>query len=169
MRRVADWELLVPMCSDFAISHREPRQALFTYDGKELKIKLWYSHCIRTVRASCLTYFFHKREVTNGIHLPHQFLRYYLDWAMGGGRRLHVNTNRDHSVFYFQGPYYGYQTMVDSFYVVYALESEELINSPRLIAVAKKNSVCLDYEEKKTAWVENVPQYSSANAKLKET
>lgn len=166
LRHIAEWEIHVPMCSDFAISHREPRQGVFTFDGRELHITLWYSHCIRTVRVTRLVYLFHRGEV-RGIPLPFQFLRHYLECSKRENQRLHVDTNRELGMFHFQGPYYGFHAMINAFYVKYEVTREDLINSPRMFVHVKKNSVVIDYEaepERKQAWAE----YGAASARLKE-
>ena len=164
LRKISEWEVDVPLSSDFAISHREPQRARFKVgSGNELTITCYYSSFTRVLTVRRLVYRFQKRDIVRGITMPFQFLREYLEWTVYKAQRMHINTNRELSVCLLQGPPYGYATMIDAFYVEYAVKLSDSIRSPR-VTERKRSSVSVPTApERHQAWAER-KSYSAKQA-----
>ena len=131
LRRIQEWMRDIQLQSDFYTAFREPRRVEFICDGKQLRCIAHYSNRVQTYMAVRVEFRFQKMGVGK-VFMPMQFLKQYLDYSLTKPLRLHVTTNENLGVVFFQGPPFGYQTIVDSFFVVYNLVGTENIVPKRL-------------------------------------
>ena len=170
LRKISEWEVDVPLSSDFAISHREPQRARFKVgENNELTVTCYYSSFTRVLTVKRLVYRFQKRDIGRGIAIPYQFLRQYLEWAVYKKQRLHINTNRELAVCLLQGPPYGYATIVDAFFFEYDVKLSDSIRSPRMAERKRSSAVgsesvasAVSTPTRQQAWTE--PCYCAAEA-----
>ena len=160
LRRVLEWTRDVSLQSDFHTAFREPRRVEFLCDGKKLRCVAHYTNRVQTYMAKRVEFRFQKMEVGK-IFMTLQFLKQYLDYALTKTLPLHVTTNEKLGVVFFQGPPFGYQTIVDSFFVVYDLiETQAIVpkrlsifESMRLSSPRKRRSSSSGSSGRKNAWI----------------
>ena len=160
LRRVSEWTRDISLQSDFHTAFREPQRVEFLCDGKKLRCVAHYSNRVQTYMAKRVEFRFQKMEVGK-IFMTLQFLKQYLDYSLTKTLKIHVTTNERLGVVFFQGPPFGYQTIVDSFFVVYDLIGTEAIvpkrlsifESMRLSSPRKRRSSASGSSGRKSAWI----------------
>jgi hypothetical protein len=159
LRKILEWKRDVHLHSDFHTAFREPQRVVFICDGKMLRMVVYYTNRVRTYFMKKLEFRMQKMEVGR-VFMELEFLRQYLDYAAYKGIKLHVTTNETLGVVFFQGPPYGFTTMVDAFFIVYGLINTELVpvkklsifGSMRISSPRMQHNKAHVRKESKSAW-----------------
>ena len=134
LRRIQEWRKDVNLSSDFNTALREPRRVRFMCDGQLLRCVAYYSKSSRTYMVRRVEFRLNRFAVDD-IIMPLQFLKNYLDYANSKSVRLHVSTNSELGVVFFQGPMYGYEVMVDAFFIEFELLSLDSYKIPKKLSI----------------------------------
>ena len=134
LRRIQEWRREVHLNSDFHAAFREPRRVVFLCDGDRLRCMVYYIKSSRTYMVKRVEFRLEKAPVGK-VFMELQFLKQYIDYTIFKGIKMHVSTNDDLGVIFFQGPMYGYDVMVDAFYLEFALVGEESYKVPKKLSI----------------------------------
>ena len=134
LRRIQEWRREVHLNSDFHAAFREPRRVVFLCDGDRLRCMVYYIKSSRTYMVKRVEFRLEKAPVGK-VFMELQFLKQYIDYTIFKGIKMHVSTNDDLGVIFFQGPMYGYDVMVDAFYLEFAMVGEESYKVPKRLSI----------------------------------